>query len=89
MERRHMRDSAMKPSANDSARPAVAGHAAERLGIDRRRFLLESAGAAGALVLAACDSMGPASAKSLLRFAERKNESLERARPYWHAPQPA
>ena len=29
-------------------------------------------------MLAACDSMGPRSATSLLRFAERKNESLER-----------
>jgi DMSO/TMAO reductase YedYZ molybdopterin-dependent catalytic subunit len=54
-------------------------HAAEQLGIDRRRFLLASGGALGALALAACDSMGPASAKSLLQYAERKNETLERA----------
>jgi DMSO/TMAO reductase YedYZ molybdopterin-dependent catalytic subunit len=55
------------------------GHQAERLGIDRRRFLLAGGGAVGALFLAACDSMGPRSAKPLLQFAERKNETLERA----------
>ena len=54
------------------------GHAAERAGIDRRRFLELASGAAGALVLAACDSQGPKSAQGLLKFAERKNESLER-----------
>jgi len=54
------------------------GHSAERLGIDRRRFLEVASGAVGALVLAACDSQGPASAQSLLKFAERKNESVER-----------
>jgi DMSO/TMAO reductase YedYZ molybdopterin-dependent catalytic subunit len=59
-------------------RPIIPGHAAERLGIDRRRFLLASGGAMGALFLAACDSMGPESAKPLLKFAERRNESVER-----------
>jgi DMSO/TMAO reductase YedYZ molybdopterin-dependent catalytic subunit len=54
-------------------------HAAERLGIDRRRFLAASGGALGAMLLAACDSMGPRSAKPLLQFAERENETLERA----------
>ena len=54
------------------------GHAAERLGIDRRRFLLASGGALGALALAACDSGGPNSAQGLLKLAERKNETLER-----------
>ena len=53
-------------------------HAAERLGLDRRRFLAASGGALGAMLLAACDSMGPRSAKSLLKFAEHGNESLER-----------
>jgi DMSO/TMAO reductase YedYZ molybdopterin-dependent catalytic subunit len=56
----------------------VPSHLAERAGIDRRRFLQAAGGAAGALFLAACDSMGPASAARLLKFAERKNESLER-----------
>ena len=53
-------------------------HAAERLGVDRRRFLAASGGALGAMLLAACDSMGPRSAKSLLEFAEDRNESVER-----------
>ena len=54
-------------------------HPAERLGIDRRRFLAASGGALGAMLLAACDSEGPRSAKSLLKFAEHRNESVERA----------
>jgi DMSO/TMAO reductase YedYZ molybdopterin-dependent catalytic subunit len=53
-------------------------HLAERLGIDRRRFLEAGAGAAGSLFLAACDSLGPKSAQGLLKFAEAKNETLER-----------
>lgn len=53
-------------------------HLAERLGIDRRRFLEISAGAVGSLYLAACDSMGPASAQKLLKFAESTNETFER-----------
>ena len=55
------------------------GHPAERLGIDRRRFLLAAGSALGALALTACDSSGPKSAKGLLKFAEAKNEGLERA----------
>jgi len=55
------------------------GHAAERLGVDRRRFLTAAGASLGALVLAACDSMGPRSAQGLLKFAEAKNEVLERA----------
>jgi DMSO/TMAO reductase YedYZ molybdopterin-dependent catalytic subunit len=54
-------------------------HLAERLGIDRRRFFELAAGSLGATLLAACDSMGPRSAKGLLKFAEDKNETLERA----------
>lgn len=47
--------------------------------IDRRRFLeLAGTGISSAL-LAACDSRGPKSAERLLRYAERKNETLERA----------
>ncbi|HEX8945580.1 MAG TPA: molybdopterin-dependent oxidoreductase [Gemmatimonadaceae bacterium] len=67
------------PDPRDSALIRGLSHPAERLGVDRRRFLAASGGALGALVLAACDSMGPRSASSLLKFAERKNESLERA----------
>jgi DMSO/TMAO reductase YedYZ molybdopterin-dependent catalytic subunit len=63
---------------SDSSVPRSLGHLAERLEMDRRRFLLTGGGALGAAVLAACDSMGPKSASKLLKFAERKNESLER-----------
>jgi DMSO/TMAO reductase YedYZ molybdopterin-dependent catalytic subunit len=63
----------------DALRPVGRSHPAERIGIDRRRFLAATGGTLGALVLAACDSMGPRSASALLKFAERKNESLERA----------
>ena len=65
--------------ADDSSQRARFGHAAERLGVDRRRFLLAGGGALGAMLLAACDSMGPPSARGLLKLAERKNETLERA----------
>lgn len=58
--------------------PSLPRHFAERIGIDRRQFLLAAGGTAGALFLAACDSLGPRKATPLLRFAEHKNESLER-----------
>lgn len=60
-------------------RAAGETHQAEQLGIDRRRFLAASGGAIGALFLAACDSQGPKSAQRILKFAEAKNETLERA----------
>jgi DMSO/TMAO reductase YedYZ molybdopterin-dependent catalytic subunit len=56
------------------------GHAAERLAVDRPRFLAVAGGSLGALFLAACDSRGPAKAWALLTFAERRNESQERLR---------
>src|SRR4051794_879076 len=59
-------------------------HAAERVGIDRRRFLAAAGGAMGAAFLAACDSQGPKAAQSLLKIAETKNEGVERAL-YSHA----
>ncbi|HEY4217249.1 MAG TPA: molybdopterin-dependent oxidoreductase [Gemmatimonadaceae bacterium] len=71
---RQSSDDALKPLST----PAL-GHAAERLGIDRRRFLLAGGGAVAAAALAACNSQGPQSAKKLLTFAERKNETIERA----------
>lgn len=43
--------------------------------IDRRTFLLLGAGG----ILAACDAMGPPWARPLLRWVERRNETLERA----------
>jgi DMSO/TMAO reductase YedYZ molybdopterin-dependent catalytic subunit len=45
--------------------------------MDRRRFLL-AGGTLSAALLAACNSYGPRSAHGILRFAERRNESLER-----------
>ncbi len=53
-------------------------HVAERLGLDRRRFLALAGSSLGALLLAACDSSGPKRARTLLEFAERKNEVIER-----------
>jgi DMSO/TMAO reductase YedYZ molybdopterin-dependent catalytic subunit len=47
--------------------------------IDRRKFIIESGSALTAAILAACDSHGPKSAQRLLRYAERKNEAVERA----------
>jgi DMSO/TMAO reductase YedYZ molybdopterin-dependent catalytic subunit len=46
--------------------------------VDRRRFLEMIGAAAGASVVAACDSHGPRSARGLLRWMERRNEQLER-----------
>jgi DMSO/TMAO reductase YedYZ molybdopterin-dependent catalytic subunit len=47
--------------------------------MDRRRFLLAGGGAISAALLAACNSYGPRDAQGILRFAERRNESIERA----------
>lgn len=55
------------------------GHPAERLGLDRRRFLAAATSAVGAALVAACDSTGPRSAGKLLRLAEHGNETVERA----------
>ena len=49
------------------------------MSLDRRRFLEMSGASITAAFLAACDSMGPASAKRLLKYAEKKNEGMERA----------
>ena len=46
--------------------------------MNRRRFLSTGASSVAAAALGACDSFGPKSATSLLKFAERKNEGLER-----------
>src|SRR3954465_11904822 len=54
-------------------------HAAERLGMDRRRFLAAGGSALAALAALACDSRGPRSAQSLLDLAMEKNATLEAA----------
>jgi DMSO/TMAO reductase YedYZ molybdopterin-dependent catalytic subunit len=46
--------------------------------MNRRHFFAFGASSVAAAALGACDSFGPRSATSLLRFAERKNEQLER-----------
>jgi DMSO/TMAO reductase YedYZ molybdopterin-dependent catalytic subunit len=46
--------------------------------LDRRSFLGASTAVVSAALLAACNSRGPKSAQKLLRYAERKNESVER-----------
>jgi DMSO/TMAO reductase YedYZ molybdopterin-dependent catalytic subunit len=52
--------------------------ASRSLMLNRRRFI-ELSGIGMSAFLAACNSRGPKSAKRLLRYAERKNESVERA----------
>jgi DMSO/TMAO reductase YedYZ molybdopterin-dependent catalytic subunit len=47
--------------------------------IDRRKFMELAGASAWTALLAACDSRGPKGAERILRYAERKNESLERA----------
>lgn len=47
--------------------------------MDRRRFLFLGAGTLSAALLGGCDWMGPPRAKPLLRWAERRNEAVERA----------
>src|SRR5437868_11238240 len=47
--------------------------------IDRRDFLSLSASALYAAILAGCNSRGPKAAERLLKYAERKNERVERA----------
>jgi DMSO/TMAO reductase YedYZ molybdopterin-dependent catalytic subunit len=56
----------------------IAGTHAGRA-LDRRRFLLAGGGTIGAAFLAACGSRGPKSAQRILNYAERKNETVERA----------
>lgn len=46
--------------------------------MDRRTFLGLGGASLASLVLGACDSQGPRAARPLLRWAERRNEALER-----------
>ncbi|HKP75845.1 MAG TPA: molybdopterin-dependent oxidoreductase [Longimicrobiaceae bacterium] len=46
--------------------------------MDRRRFLALGGLSAAGLLAAACDSPGPKSARKVLHWAERRNESVER-----------
>lgn len=47
-------------------------------GLDRRAFIGAGFGTLAASFLAACNSRGPKSAERALRYAERKNEGVER-----------
>jgi DMSO/TMAO reductase YedYZ molybdopterin-dependent catalytic subunit len=47
--------------------------------IDRRRFLTVTGSSVAAAILASCNSRGPKAADKLLKYAERRNEGLERA----------
>jgi len=47
--------------------------------IDRRKFIIVSSSALSSALITACDSRGPKGAQRLLRYAERKNEVVERA----------
>jgi DMSO/TMAO reductase YedYZ molybdopterin-dependent catalytic subunit len=47
--------------------------------IDRRKFLLLTGSELSAALIAACNSRGPKGAQKILRYAERKNEAVERA----------
>ena len=47
--------------------------------LDRRNFLIIGGSAISSALLAACDARGPRGAQRLLRYAERKNEVIERA----------
>src|SRR5687767_12288905 len=46
--------------------------------MNRRHFLAATAGSIVTATVSACNSYGPGGAKSVLRYAERKNEQLER-----------
>ena len=47
--------------------------------IDRRKFIVVSGSAVSSALITACGSRGPKGAERLLRYAERKNEVVERA----------
>ncbi len=49
------------------------------MSLDRRGFLIVSGSTLSSALIAACDSRGPQGAERLLRYAERKNEVVERA----------
>ncbi|MFI5245107.1 MAG: molybdopterin-dependent oxidoreductase [Gemmatimonadales bacterium] len=49
------------------------------MSIDRRDFLRFGGASLSAMLFGACDSQGPDKAQKLLDYAERKNESVERA----------
>ena len=65
--------------ARDAARRIARLEREIGVGLDRRAFLRAGAITLGSLVAAACNSSGPRGAGRVLRWAERRNESVERA----------
>jgi DMSO/TMAO reductase YedYZ molybdopterin-dependent catalytic subunit len=47
--------------------------------VDRRQFITITGAAISTAILASCNSRGPKAAQKLLKYAERKNEVVERA----------
>src|SRR6476659_4699862 len=47
--------------------------------MDRRQFITITGSAVSAAILASCNSRGPKTAQKLLKYAERKHETVERA----------
>ncbi|MEP6906335.1 MAG: molybdopterin-dependent oxidoreductase [Gemmatimonadales bacterium] len=47
--------------------------------VDRRKFIILSSSTLSSALLAACGSRGPEGARRIIRYAERKNEAVERA----------
>ena len=66
----------LRSRLRDTAHPALLARSDVR--VHRRDFLSASALALGSALLAACDSHGPKGSERLLRYAERRNEGLER-----------
>ena len=62
----------------ERAHDALARRDDDSAALPRRDFLAGGAASLTAALLAACDSRGPDGAARLLRFAERKNETVER-----------
>jgi len=69
-------DHALDHAAKRLREGRLAGHAAERLGMDRRRFLAAGGSALAALVAVACDSRGPAAAQGALSFSMEATATL-------------
>ena len=70
---RHLRIYRLVERAHD-----VLARRADSAALPRRDFLAVGAASLAAALLAACDARGPEGAARLLRFAERKNETVER-----------
>ena len=49
------------------------------MSLNRRGFIIVTGSTLSSALIAACDSRGPKGAQRLLRYAERKNEAIERA----------